>query len=190
MIRSGLAFLAGCLVIAVGAMAKTSAVSSEPLADGEPTIESRLHDIEYPELRKRSADEVAVVKELASSMDSTFKKTDTLFRDGSKGGEPEYRALSGLYAELANAELAWAEGRVEEAYVHNYRAVGFAKSYYDVVTTELETNASFESRCDSQVRLANAKLQLIRAEKVAKAAGVDLTAAKRREAEASKKVDR
>ena len=186
MTRSGLVFLAGLFVAMAGATTRESAMAAEPPADKTPTMESRLRDLEYPELRKRSTEEIEVLKELASSADETFKRVEILFNNGSKGGEAEKKEFAGLHAQLANAELAWAEGRVKDAYAHTFRAVRYADRYVRVVTATYESDVPFEYVCDAQVRLAKTKLQLIRAERVAKAANVDLTEVKRSEKERSK----
>jgi len=186
MTRSGFVLLAGLFIAMNGAAAGQSKIAAEPPADKTPTMESRLRDLEYPELRKRSAEEIEVLKELVSNADQTYKRIEALYRNGSKGGEAEREAQAGLHVELAKAELAWAEGRVGDAYVHTYRAVRNATRCVQAVAAAYDTGAlTFDCLSDSQVHLAKAKLQLIRAEKVAKAANIDLTEVKRGEKERS-----
>jgi hypothetical protein len=139
-------------------------------------------DMEYPELQKRSAEEIEVFKALAETMEETFKTVESRYNQGSRGGEQEKYDLTGLNAELAKADLAWAEGRVEDAYAHTYRALSFAKKYLRSAAVAYEAGRiTMSSLGESQTSWAKTRLQLIRAEKVAKAAGVDLTAVKRRE---------
>jgi beta-lactamase regulating signal transducer with metallopeptidase domain len=143
-------------------------------------------DLEYPELRKRSAEEVEVFKALVEQTDHTFKSAELLYYNGAKGGEAVKYEFAGLNTELAKADLAWAERRIEDAYAHTYRAACFAKGYLEAATAAYEMGTiTLDSLGDSQVRWAKTRLQLIRAEKVANAAGVDLTAVKRREKEES-----
>ena len=105
-------------------------------------------------MRKRSASEIEVFKELESNTDQTFKRIEALYRIGAKGGETEKREQAARNAELAKAELAWAEGRVEDAYVHTYRAVRFANRSVTAVAAAYETDTvTLDVLHDSQIRL-------------------------------------
>jgi hypothetical protein len=184
MARSIIVSLAGLLVTMAGVTTTQPQAASAPMADKTPTIESRLRDLEYPELQKRSAEEIEVYKQLVLSADLTYKRIHGLYKLGAKGGEAEKNSQAALYAELAMAELAWAERRVEDAYAHTYRALWFAQRYIETTRNAYETGTvTLDCLCDSQIRCAKTKLLLIRAEKVAKVAGVDLTAVKRHESE-------
>ncbi len=182
--RSIIISLPGLLITMAGVTAAQSSIAAEPTANKTPAIESRLRDLEYPELRKRTTEEIEVFKDLVLITDQTFKRIESLYRLGAKGGQAEMYEQAGLNAELAKAELAWAEGRVEDAYAHTYRAVRFSNRSVKAVAAAYETGTiTVDCLFDSQIRWAKTRLQLIRAEKVAKAAGIDLTAVKRREKE-------
>jgi outer membrane protein TolC len=162
-------------------------VAAGPEPRNARTIEARLRDLEYPELRKRSAEEIEVYKTLVQAREAVYKVVQAKYLAGHRGGSAFESARAGQQAESAKGKLAWAEGRVAEAYAHTCRAVQFAEKQvaaaqaaYDYGTVTVDT------LLDAQTALAESQLRLLRAEKVAKVAGVDLTGVKRREAERRK----
>jgi hypothetical protein len=182
MARSCFMRLIGILIAVAGAAAGQLQLYAGTTEEEMHALESRIRALEYPELQKRSAEEIAVYKQWASSADQVFQRTDALFKLGAAGGAAVLNAQAELNAELAKIELAWAEGRVEDAYAHSYRAVDCANRYGAAAAAAYETGTiTFDWLCDSQIKLAKTKLQLIRTEKVAKAAGVDLSNVKQRE---------
>jgi hypothetical protein len=189
MTHSGLAFLAGLCIAMGGDAADQSKIVAEPPTDKTRTLESRLRDLEYPELRKRTAAEIEVYKQLAAHFDQFYKRVEAVYRQGYQGGSTATLAQAGLNAELAQAELAWSERRVEDAYAHTYRATRHGKRWVDALTAMYDSGVAegavgytiVERLEDAQIRWAKTRLQLIRAEKVAKETGVDLTEVKRRE---------
>jgi hypothetical protein len=190
MTRLSLVFLAGLCVLMTGAAMGQSEVAAQPAADRTPTIESRLRDLEYPELRKRTLEEIQVYRIVADCTGRRYKAVEALYRHSARGGSAASYSQAGLNVGLAQAELAWAEGRVEDAYAHTYRATLHGRRLADILEMFWRDGAILFSRPgdqvdrlgDADIHSARAKLQLIRAEKAAKEAGVDLTEIKRREA--------
>lgn len=136
----------------------------------------------YPELKKRSTEEIIVLKQLVEKKEQIFKNVEVLFKQGAKGGEGENYALAKLNYELAKTELAWAEGRIEDAYLYTLQAAQSAKDYNLAISARYDLGiSSLEVLDESENRLAKTKLQLIRAEEIAKAAGVDVDAIKKRQ---------
>ena len=94
----------------------------------------------------------------------------------SGGGGTRRIALAGYNLAAARAELAWAEGDIHGAVRHRAEAVRFAKQQAET------TKALYDRRSialDSLVRVvvfqSQADKLLIRAQRVARAAGVDVT---------------
>jgi len=182
MIRSTLVRLAGLLIAMAGVPPVQPSLAAGPEAAETRSIEARLRDLEYPELRRRSAQEIAVYKTLVDATEKTYQHVAELHGQGARGGGTVEFAQAGHRAALAKAGLAWAEGRVADAYVHTRRAVEFADQLVLAVEKAWEAGViTLDLLSDAQVGRAEISLRLIRAEKVAKMAGVDLTPVKRRE---------
>jgi hypothetical protein len=104
-------------------------------------------------------------------------------------------SLSAKHRELARAKFAWAEGRIQDAYRHSFRAVSFAREElnggggWDGAERDYGgSRVTVDFLLSATEGVAKAELLLIRAEKVAREANVDLTKIKTEE-EASRNED-
>jgi hypothetical protein len=138
------------------------------------SVEERLRDLEYPELRQRDPREVEIFKEFVAAREETFKLVDAFYRSRHASAMDHAKAAYGRRA--ARAELAYAEHRIHNAVEELVLASKSAARWAEATNAAYETGTvTLEMMLEAQGRRAEAKLALVRAEKVARAAGVDIS---------------
>jgi hypothetical protein len=193
----GLTLLNLVVLLSITLRAESAEPSVVPsTANQSRTIEARLRDLEYPELRKRTPEEIKVLKRLVKSTEEIVRIINV--REAAGVGKDSEReiSLAARHRELARAELAWAEGRVQEAYRHTFRAVDFARQELNGVDgwngADQDYHASHitvDFFISATLGVTKTELLLIRAEKVARAANVDLSKIKTEEEARRKEIE-
>lgn len=138
-------------------------------------VSRRLRDLEYPELRARDPREVEVLQALVIARQTAFKRVKAL-RDVAMGTAAEMDAVSYNLA-VARADLAWAKRDVRGAVKRLGEAADITADMVRVLRRAHETGltqGALPALLDAQTLRANAQLALIRAEKVAAVAKVDI----------------
>lgn len=136
------------------------------------SVENRLRDLEFPELRQRDPREIEILEELVGVREETLKRVAAMYKVGQASALDLAKADYARHA--ARAELAYAEHRVHDAVEELVRASESAERWVKAAKAFYEAGAAtIDVLLEGQARLAQAKLAVVRAEKVAKAAGVD-----------------
>ncbi len=138
-------------------------------------LNQRLHDLEYPELRKRDPREITFLQARVAAQKNIYEqlRAEMAIHGDSIDLPPAAYCLA-----VARAELAWAQQDVHEAVSQLVDAAVraaeihvIAEAYYKQGLAE----GALDRLLEAQDLLAHAEIQVIRAEKVAAFAKVDIS---------------
>jgi len=154
---------------------RTDGAVTAPRDDGQQ-LARRLRDLEYPELRRRDPREIAVLQRRVDARETLYKMVKTMHDEGVSGGRAIDVVTAGYHLAVARADLAWARQNVREAVARLAEAADFAAEVVEISTTLYEQGMGhLGAVLEAQTLLADAELALLRAEKVAAAANVDIS---------------
>jgi hypothetical protein len=143
----------------------------------------RLHDLEFPELRRRDAEEVGVLRLRVEAAKAQRDRIEAFQKAHVIGGEAILLAGAAYRLAAASAELAWAEGRIRDAVQRTAEASIYAEDQarqyrmiFDsgvqkigsVIISAYEVGEGLAAR-------ARADAAILRAVAVAKSAKVDVS---------------
>jgi len=154
---------------------RTDGAVTAPRDDGQQ-LARRLRDLEYPELRRRDPREIAVLQRRVDARETLYKMVRAMRDQGMRGGQGIDVATAGYHLAVARADLAWARQNVHEAVGRLGEAADFAADMVAMATVLYQQGMDTLPRVlEAQTLLADAELALIRAEKVAAVANVDIS---------------
>ena len=146
------------------------------LKDELKHVSERLHALEYPELRERDPREIPFLQARADAHELAFQSAKAEFDAGC--GDSVGVATASYYLATARAELAWAKQDVHDAVGRLVEAAGYAADMVESTRQRYDQGLqqyTMESVVKAQSLLAYAEIRVIRAEKVAAAAKVDIS---------------
>lgn len=173
-ISCGPIWLTGCDTQA--ARPAGAAVQDAALKNELKEISRRLHNLEYPELRKRDPREISILQVRVDAREATFNEVSARFVVGA--APTKEMVTAGYHLAVARADLAWAKQNVHDAVKRLVEAADFAADMVEAAEACYEAGVMEATLCsvlEAQTLLANAELALIRAEKVAAVAKVDIS---------------
>ncbi len=141
-------------------------------------VSRRLRDLEYPELRARDPREIQILQQLVDAREGLFKAVKAMHAAGATSSSEVAAAHYHLAA--ARAELAWPKQDVHEAVSRLVEAADSAAEMTVLSRADYAAGkTTLVSVVEAQALWAKTKLALIRAEKVAAVAKVDISDIKR-----------
>jgi hypothetical protein len=108
-------------------------------------------------------EELAALREHVKFLDERFKSIDSLYQTGSRGGSADARARTGYELAAAQAELAIAEGRRDQAIAYGKQAETFAEEALKSVTASYDAGRlALDTLLQTAKYVSESKRRLIR----------------------------